>query len=834
MAGAGEILSRLQILLDADTANFETNIKKAGDTADTSFSKIMDKASGMGTAVLAGATVAAGAITALTVETINTAKEIQNAAAAAGIGAEKLQYLAVGAQQLGIDQEKLSDILKDVNEKVGEFVATEGGGMADFFTNIAPKVGVTAEQFAKLSGPEALQLYVSSMEKANLSQQQMTYYMESFASDSSKLLPLIKNNGAGFKLFGDEALRVGGILDKETIAKTNELKAAQFLLENQVKGLKNEIVIGVLPTMVDLADAFSTTTKNGVKLVGVSDVVSFGMKGIAASALGAWAAVDLLGSKLNEATGWKSSFKNFDVQDLYKPGGIVNIFRKSAVEAASARMGDESSMTDFMKKQEAYAAKLEKIWNPDSAQSSIKALAEMYTQLNEIQTGSDTAGNLGKTAAEAAAKKLKAEADAAAKAAANAAAQLQNSYNTQAQGLERQIALYGETTAAAQMKYDLEHSELAKLQPQQKAYLQQLADQLDVIKKQADLTKLFNDRKAQLNLENDLLNIQDPIIRELYRLQKTTYEEFDPERRKELLLLDKRNLVTKEYQSLLEGIKTPEQARYDAVYQQLNNINYAMQMGIGNADQYSQLIDKAFSSENALPDVVLNPEPVDDYSKLDSARMDLESALQQRTEIMQAFRDTTWLSEQKYQEQMAELQRDYANKSIAIDQQQADIRRAAYASLFGGIAELTKAFAGEQSKVYKVMFALSKAFAIADSLVKIQQGISNALILPYPYNLFAAANVAAEGAKLMTTLKSINFNGGGSDKTTISTPSSAASTVTPVAEQQPTGTDTTQQTTTIQIPQDTLFTGRQIVDLINTAFQDGKRLDASALSFIGI
>ena len=33
----------------------------------------------------------------------------------------------------------------------------------DFFENIAPKVGVTAEMFRNLSGPEALQLYYNSI-----------------------------------------------------------------------------------------------------------------------------------------------------------------------------------------------------------------------------------------------------------------------------------------------------------------------------------------------------------------------------------------------------------------------------------------------------------------------------------------------------------------------------------------------------------------------------------------------------------------------------------------------------------------------------------------------
>ena len=63
--------------------------------------------------------------------------------------------------------------------------------MADFFENIAPQVGVTADQFRKLNGADALQLYVSSLQKANVSQNDMTFYLEAIASDASYLLPLL-------------------------------------------------------------------------------------------------------------------------------------------------------------------------------------------------------------------------------------------------------------------------------------------------------------------------------------------------------------------------------------------------------------------------------------------------------------------------------------------------------------------------------------------------------------------------------------------------------------------------------------------------------------------
>ena len=62
---------------------------------------------------------------------------------------------------------KLADIFKDTSDKVGEFLAT-GGGPLRTFEVIAPKVGVTAQAFRDLSGPQALQLYFDSLQKAGV------------------------------------------------------------------------------------------------------------------------------------------------------------------------------------------------------------------------------------------------------------------------------------------------------------------------------------------------------------------------------------------------------------------------------------------------------------------------------------------------------------------------------------------------------------------------------------------------------------------------------------------------------------------------------------------
>jgi hypothetical protein len=142
---------------------------------------------------------------------------------------------------VGIEQEKLADILKDVNDRVGDFLQTGGGPMADFFENIAPRVGVTADQFARLSGPEALQLYVSSLEKAGVSQQEMTFYLEAMASDTTRLIPLLQNGGAEMTRLGAQAQALGAILDADAIAAMRRSELALVSIGQVFTGVRNRL-----------------------------------------------------------------------------------------------------------------------------------------------------------------------------------------------------------------------------------------------------------------------------------------------------------------------------------------------------------------------------------------------------------------------------------------------------------------------------------------------------------------------------------------------------------------------------------------------------------------
>ncbi|ARU01874.1 phage tail tape measure C-terminal domain-containing protein [Yoonia vestfoldensis] len=207
-------------------------------------------------AATAAATALAGAVVAMTRSTVAAANEIGQLSQVANANPELFQRWAAASATVGIAQEKLADILKDVNDRVGDFLQTGGGPMADFFENIAPRVGVTADQFARLSGPEALQLYVSSLEKAGVSQQEMTFYLEAMASDTTRLIPLLQNGGAEMTRLGAQAQALGAVLDADAIAAMRRSELALVSIGQVFTGVRNRIAVALAPTLEAAANAF--------------------------------------------------------------------------------------------------------------------------------------------------------------------------------------------------------------------------------------------------------------------------------------------------------------------------------------------------------------------------------------------------------------------------------------------------------------------------------------------------------------------------------------------------------------------------------------------------
>lgn len=260
---AGAVIGALRVNLGLDSAAFTKGVKAVqGMTGrvQQSFERIGKTATDLGkrlSVVSAGMAAAGAAGLALANRISQVGVEIDRFSKLANAAPRDFQRWSSGSKSVGIGQDKLADILKDVNDRVGDFLTTGGGPMKDFFEQIAPKVGVTAEQFRKLSGPDALQLYVSSMQKAGLSQQEMTFFMEAMASDSTLLLPLLLNNGKAMRDLGDAAEKSGAVMSDKAVAASVEFQNKVRALGEAVTGLQYRLAEDLLPIFTKLVQAIT-------------------------------------------------------------------------------------------------------------------------------------------------------------------------------------------------------------------------------------------------------------------------------------------------------------------------------------------------------------------------------------------------------------------------------------------------------------------------------------------------------------------------------------------------------------------------------------------------
>ncbi|MDU8575203.1 phage tail tape measure protein [Pseudomonas syringae] len=458
-------------------------------------------AKGVGVAIAA----VPAALTGLVAYTAGSAKEISNLAALAGLGTTEFQKYAAGAKTVGVEQDKLADIFKDTNDKLGDFFNTGGGELKDFFEVIAPKVGVTAESFKKLNSAEALQLYVSTLEKANVSQAEMTFYMEGIADEASALVPLLRNGGKEFMQLGDAAESAGAILSVQTIAVSKQFSSELMGLMQNLQGTKNKIADDFMPVVQQLTKDLNDSVKAGG---GVTKVVGeMGEKLVTATAFVVSAGdgvtrvfkivSDTLVGMYATAVGYTSSMMADVAAGLAK--FTIGDVSKQFI-ADSVRLRDEAKV-NFGAAAEAAAGIKATLEEPLAGDLGKKFITDARAAGAEYQRlfGGVGFSDQGGTGSGVDPKALEA-AKQAAKDAASAAKKLSDTFKGSETDLQRQIALIN-TSADAQknatevdkIRFEVASGKLVGINAVQQKRLEGLASELDALQK----LKVANEEEAK-------------------------------------------------------------------------------------------------------------------------------------------------------------------------------------------------------------------------------------------------------------------------------------------------------------------------------------------------
>ena len=229
-----------------------------------------------------------------------------------------------------------------------------------------------------------------------------------------------------------------------------------------------------------------------------------------------------------------------------------------------------------------------------------------------------------------------------------------------------------------------------------------------------------------------------------------------------------RVLISEQYSKQrreLAGQYAPEIAAQEQLKQQLQDITQLRENEALTAIQAIKAREKAQYdyaqnvAQNAVNPLAQFNAQFDPYQEIENQRTRDLALL----DAMQDSNGQKLLAEEDYQQKRQQIIDKYdlerQKKEADYYTQSTQMMSSAFDTMAGVMANA----AGQQSAAYKAMFAVSKAFAIAESIIKIQQGIAEASALPYPANLAAMASVAASTANIVATIQSVTmgFSGGG-------------------------------------------------------------------------
>lgn len=700
-------LGTLTLNLVTRTAGFTAPIKAAEKQTATSFDAMKKSVLTYGAIAVSGAAAVGAGVLAMASEYANAARELQTFASISNATTQEFQKMAVGAETMGISSEKLADQLKDFNEKLGEFITIGSGGAVDFFEQIAIKTEGSAEAARKLalemqnlSGPQALQLYVDKLEEAGVTQQQMSFYLESMASDTTNLIPLLKDGGEGFKFWADAAERAGVIMDESAIKKANELSVQMKLLDLQVKGAKNQFIQGLMPALVSVGDSLTDATTETNLMSDAGATLGNVFMGVAAMGMGVYAVIKMLSNSIAglavDAVNAKKMVDKTSENGTWAdklPG--VKFGKALILGTANARFNENSgvqmAMQDNAKVAEDIGNTITNIFSKTTSEA-VEAMAEIQNNQQGVISGSDEWIKKQNEAAKATKENTKA----------------QNELNRAIELGNRLIYDFGDEQLriSEDLKKDLADIQSAALKPDAKARYATLAQM------QADARKKLY--IAELDFElNEHNSTEEQKLTDELRINKLRLDAQRGLNKNEIEL--RKQALDKVYSQNLAMLRISQQKELLQTKQ--------LWMSAGDyAEQYYALV-----REEILNTASYSPETKDVMIK----QANMQQGMEQNAE-----RENVWADYQYRFEPESQYQRDIdllkeARDQMLITEEEYQRDRIALQAGYGGeylnsLSGFFGSMLGKSSSAYQALFFAQKSFYLAQAGMNVWKSASDA------------------------------------------------------------------------------------------------------------
>lgn len=666
------------------------------------------------------------------------------------VSVEDIQKITGAAKIFGIEQDQVGSILADVQEKIGEFTATGGGGAADFFDMLKNNTSMTAAEIEGLGkvisgkdGVQAIQSMKDYMDELGATSQEQRFVFESLASDLGNLMPLFADGGSILETYGDQLEEAGVIKTRDAVEQSAMLAAQQMELENKIAGVKNQIASGLSPVMSSLISHVVESTSNFINMEAAMQIVSAGAKIVGGSII-------VVMGVIKHASIIINGFFN-QVRAIADTAGAISMAEGigGKLKAAStlgarsfAYLGESAKdITGNLRDTVLAVDSLARtdLTKPSKQVDGMAASIMALTKAN--RENAKTGGIKTSTAAADAAAASGSGASSLAKERQRAAEAERREAAKRAAELEKEKQKLIESYLTDDEKLYKDHTE-ALIALKKHGLTAQYAEEL----RSFEATKALRQAEMDFEIESFALTEAERKKRqhEIDILKIESDKGISAEQREARIasIKDQMDKETAEYRKAQDK-QLKDHKRYIINMQQ--DMELARLAGKDDIESRVQIL--RIQKERSLSGS--SEEEIGYISRIDESDLSDEDKFAAKLEAQKSFED-----------QRRQIISDSLEEERRMREQDETDRINSQLDMYGTMAGLLMGFVDKNSDAYKLLFAAQKAATVASILLSSKEALAKAWAsAPFPANLAAVGMVLAETGTLSATAEAIGLNG---------------------------------------------------------------------------
>ena len=211
-----------------------------------------------GLGILVGAVKVASAATIGLVDDVTQLGDtIAKTSRQVGISAKEFQRLSFAAERSGVPMVNLKKGLQNIERNLRDAALAAGKGKGTGFTAALDEVGLSIKDFEGLNAEEKIGLFGEALSQVADEGRRVALSQKLVGEEAGpRFASLLAEGTGGLKALGDEAERLGLVMDGKALKASEAFQDSMTNLRSVVMGLKTTIGVALIPIVKKGVDGF--------------------------------------------------------------------------------------------------------------------------------------------------------------------------------------------------------------------------------------------------------------------------------------------------------------------------------------------------------------------------------------------------------------------------------------------------------------------------------------------------------------------------------------------------------------------------------------------------